>query len=303
MKKIIKILFISFLGNSFLMADSVIEKARTYRSKNLNSLVFLETPIANFGSPQQKQKYEDVKFGYSRGLTFFFEDDFLEAYNTFLNVTENMEVLFEELSLNYIERVNSILQEAMRGLVEVNIKYHRNADIINRILQDIEPPVEKPYYDEKEFHFVYDKKTMISNMDMAFYYLATAKRVRLEGTNLDKYLEADKPTPPSFRMKRVENYTKAISLCRQAKLSGLRVYQLIHRNKLIEAQRKYADNPTFYEKRLDPVFDTRLPEAYIVDLNDAKNRLHDKEVRYKINLERYDQKKAREQSAGPPKNK
>ena len=296
------LLLIFFLGNSSAWAKSVAEMAKFQRSKNLKFLIFLETPIGNFGSLEQKQKYADIRFDYSRSLTFYFEDDFREAYRGFLDVLESLEGLYEELSINYVDRVNSILQEAVRALVEVDIKYNRDADIINRILQDIEPPYEKPYYEETEFHFVYDKKAMTSSMDRAYYLLGLAKQLRREGVSLDRRLEANRTLPPPLRVKRVENYMKAVSLCRKAKLNGIRVYQLIYRNRLVEAQKEYWGNPTFYEHKIDPVFDTRVPEDYVVDLNDAKNRLHGKEIRYKIQLERYD-KKTREEYESKNKNR
>ena len=273
-----------------LWAGSPADKAKKQRSKNMHAIVFLEVPIKNFGTPDQRKSYEEIKFKYARALSLFFEDDFVRAYNSFLGVQKKLEKIYEKLSVEYINRTELILQQSIQILVEVDIRYHPKADIVNRILTNIEPPNEKPYYKEKEFHFIDDKKAMVRNIDRAYYLLGHAKKLRRKAINLVANLEEESPIPSRYRAQRVQDYKKTIEICRLAKRNGIRVYQYINKNKLSDAEPSFKDNPTFFEKKIDPVFDPSIPKDYVLDLNDAYNRIHALEVDYKIFLKKYNRK-------------
>ena len=190
-----------------------------------------------------------------------------------------------------------MLQEAISSLVEIDVKYHRSSTIIDRMLTNIEPPYEKALYEPKEFHFTYDKQSMTRNMDNAYQLIGYAKQLRKEAIDLDQYLEEGKKISPYSRLRKVDNYQKAIQLCRRAKKNAVAVYQLINRHKILESS-KHEDNPYLLERKLDPVFDTRIPEKYIVDANDAINRVHSDEISLKIDLKYYDKDmKKRKESA------
>ncbi len=281
--------FVLLILSSSSFAESSADKAKRQRSKNMRAIVFLEVPIKNFGTPDQKSSYEKIKFTYGRALAFFFEDDFVRAYGAFLAVQKKLEKIYEKMSLEYINRTELILQQSIQVLVEVDIRYNPKSNIINRMLTDIEPPDEKPYYKEKEFHFTYDKKSMVRNIDRAYYLLGHAKKLRKKGVDLIKNLEEEAPIPVQYRAQRVEDYKRTIEICRLAKRNGIRVYQYMNRNRLYNAEPSYRDNPAFFEKKIDPVFDLTIPKDYRIDMNDTYNRIHADELDYKI--KRYNREK------------
>ncbi len=301
--KIFLLITIFFIAGNSLYSESVIDKAKKQRVKNLYYLIFLNTPVANFGNADQKKEYEELKFQYGRALSLYFENNFLGAYRGFANILETIEEIYERTSLDYIDRTNEMLQEAISSLVEIDVKYHRSSTIIDRMLTNIEPPHEKAFYDPKEFHFTYDKRAMIGNMDNAYQLIQYAKQLRKKAIDLDKYLEEGKQISSSSRLRKVDNYQRAIELCRQAKRNALAVYQLINRHKIVESSR-HEGNPYLRERKLDPVFDTRIPEKYIVDANDALNRVHSDEISLKIDLKYYDKElKKRKESANKVNNR
>ena len=265
-----------------VVADSHANLAKQMRSRYMNAIIFLETVVKNFGQAGQQKAYETVKFQYSRGLMHFFEDDFARSYHTFLKAQKSLEKILEEFSLEYIDRTELILQEVLQTLVDVNIRYHRESGVVDRMLTDIEPPDEKPLYNQKEFHFVYDKKAMTANVDQAYYWLRHARKLRKSAINLVDHLPKGKPIPSRYRNKRIKDYKKVIEICRKAKRNAIRVHQYINQNKGYSAEPSYRENLSFVEKKHDPVFDTRIPERYVVDLNDALGRIHSEEIDYKV---------------------
>ncbi len=276
--------FVALLMPLSLFAESVADKAKRQQSKNINAIVFLEVPIKNFGTEDQIKNYKEIKFKYGRSLAFYFENNFLASYRSFIKVQKSLEEIYEKLSIEYINRTELILQKSLQALVEIKIRYHRKSNIIDRILTNIEPPNERPYYIEKELHFVYDKQPMTRNMDRAYYLLGHAKRLHKKSINLIKNLKPGKPVPPRYREKRVVNYQKIIEICRLAKRNGIRVHQYINQNKLYQAEPSYRKNPAFYEKKIAPIFDTSIPKDYVVDLNDSYNKIQATEVDYKLLL-------------------
>ena len=272
------ILLISFP----VVADSHINLAKKMRASYMNAIIFLEPVVRNFGQADQQKAYETVKFQYGRGLIHFFEDDFSQSYNAFLKAQKSLEKILEEFSLEYIDRTELILQEILQTLVDVNVRYHRGSGVVDRMLTDIEPPDEKPLYNEKEFHFVYDKKAMTANVDRAYYRLKHARDLRKSAINLVNDLPEGRPIPSRYRNKRIKDYKKVIEICREAKKNAIRVHQYINENKGYKAEPSYRENYSFIEKKHDPVFDTRIPERYVVDLNDALGRIHSNEVDYKV---------------------
>ena len=272
------ILLISFP----VLAGSHIDLAKQMRTRYMNAIIFLEPVVRNFGQADQQKAYETAKFQYGRGLIHFFEDDFSQSYNAFLKAQESLEKMLEKISLEYIDRTELILQEVLQTVVDVNVRYHRGSGVVERILTDIEPPDEKPLYNQKEFHFVYNRKEMTANVDRAYYRLRHARRLRRSAINLVSDLPEGRPIPFRYRERRIKDYKKVIEICREAKKNAIRVHQYINENKGYGAEPSYRENYSFIEKRHDPVFDTRIPERYVVDLNDALGRIHSNEVDYKV---------------------
>ena len=68
---------------------------------------------------EEKKTYIEIKQQYTKALTFYFEDDFLNAYRNFLEIQVSLEKLFEGLSLNYINRTAQLLQDAAQVVVDI----------------------------------------------------------------------------------------------------------------------------------------------------------------------------------------
>lgn len=284
------------LGIGSLSAINVAEKAKYKRAEALEQLVYLEVPLKNFGAekPELAQQYADVKQKYTVALSFFFEDNFVESYKLFLEVQNSIEKLYEQVSLFYIDRTNTVLQQAVKEATEIEMRYNRKAPFATqtigkkreagvRIAQDKkETQLEKRLYDPKDIHYLYDKKAIMDNIDVAYMQLGQAKVARQKALDLEKWLEKGKQMPATMKKSRIESYKGVIELCRQAKVNGIYVMQLNRIYDNYELQTKFKDNYFMKEKRLDPVFDFAIPDEFAKDASDSRNAMHDNNERIMV---------------------
>lgn len=292
----LSILVLSLVLGGAIFAENVAEKAKHKRSEALNQIVYLEVPLRNFGSekPELVTQYKSVKDKYAVALGFYFEDNFVESYKIFLDVQNNLEKLYEQVSLFYIDRTNSVLQQSVKEATEIEIRFNRKSPFASqaigktreaglRITQDKkEKELEKRLYDPKDIHYLYDKKAMIDNIDYGFMQLGQAKLARQKAMDLEKWLEKGKAMPATMKKARIESYKAVIDLCRQAKVNGIMVMQLNRIYDNYELQTKFKDSYFMKEKRLDPVFDFTIPDEYKKDANDSRNSIHEHEDRIKL---------------------
>ena len=285
------------LGIGSLSAINVAEKAKYKRAEALEQLVYLEVPLKNFGAekPELAQQYADVKQKYTVALSFFFEDNFVESYKLFLEVQNSIEKLYEQVSLFYIDRTNTVLQQAVKEATEIEMRYNRKAPfatqtigkkreagVRNTIPDKKETKLEQRLYDPTDIHYLYDKKAMIDNIDYGYMQLGQAKVARQKAMDLEKWLEKGKAMPPTMKKSRIETYRAVIDLCRQAKINGIMVMQLNRIYDNYELQTKFKDNYFMREKRLDPVFDFAIPDEYVKDASDSRNAIHDHNERIMV---------------------
>ncbi len=297
---------------SDIHAESPAEKAKAKRAETLHDLVFLDIPLKNFGDDDKKNRYNEVKKKYAVALAFFFEESYVESYRTFLDAQTELDKLYEEMSALYIDRTGLILQDALQQIVDVEIKYNKNTEFVKRFLRDREAPKERPLYDPKDFHLVYDKYAILDNIDRGYELLGISRRASIEAQEVEKVfepqLESDDPAiknmrienrDPKVRRYRIDRYKKIIENCRQAKLNAANVFQLMHRNRLYLVQKgefsseagldakqgEFNQNYYVKEKQLDPIFDPRIPDKYKIDASDAKNRWHEEEIKMRLNNE------------------
>lgn len=289
-------ILIFFLTAGLVFAENTAEKAKYKRAEALEQIVYLDVPLRNFGAekPELLKQYNEVKQKYAVALSFFFEDNFIESYKIFLDVQNNLEKLYEQMSLFYIDRTNTVLQQAVKEATEIEIRFNRKAPFATqaigkereagvRISQDKkQTQLEKRLYDPKDVHYLYDKKIMLDNIDYAYMMLGQAKTARQKAMDLEKWLEKGKAMPPTMKKSRIESYRGAMDLCRQAKVNGIMVMQLNRIYDNYELQTRFKDNYFMKEKRLNPVFDFAIPDEFAKDASDSRNAMHDQNERIMV---------------------
>ena len=272
------------INSSSIYSISVAEKAREKIEEDRQYIYALEIPIRNFGTEEQKNEYNAMKDQYMIGLGYYMEANYVNAYKELFETQKKLDKLYEKVSMDYVERTTKILQELVKNVVEIDITYNKDSDLVRRYETDRQAPKEKVFYDPKNFHFVYDKKTISRNVSMGFSHLGDAKRIRQDAVTIQerKYEEGQTVDPAIYRY-RLDSYVSVIDLCREAKKNAFQAYQLINRNDIYTIQTQHRGNRFARESNLLPVFDPRIPETYKVDASDVLNLVHEDEIAVKLN--------------------
>ena len=283
-------------------ATAVSIKAREKRQLLMSYFIFLEVPMKNFGTKDEKEKFTELKEKYRSALSFFFEDEFLQSYKIFLEILDDTEKLFEDVSSKYIADSAELLSDSMRKVVDISIKYHKDSQRVKRFMKGIDITrftqqnvKDQRSYLPQDYHFTYDNKPIVDNLDLGFAKIGHAKRLRQKAIDFEKSLEPGKKIPVTMKVMRIELYMAVIRLCRAGKKNGIKVFQLTEKYRQYDGQPKYmataekdaekraAKEKYYYrEVRLNPVFDLRVPEKYQIHASDNYNRIHEEEQCLKL---------------------
>jgi len=275
---ILVFVFFGYVGSAAAVPPS--QKAKEKTAENQRFIVGIEVAILNFGTDDQKKEYDIIKDDYLAGLSLFLERNYVESYKTQLTTQKKLEKLFEQISLDYIERTSTMLQRVIKNFVDLRVKFDNKSELVRRYGVDIDPSEDRSY-DPTEYHLTYDRHTIFRNIEMGYERLSEARRIRKAGIDLEKWFEEGKEPDPRYFAMRIERYMAAINLCRKSKLNVVKIYQLLNRNDIYTVQTQLRDNRFAVESNLPPVLDPRIPEEFRKDASDAKNLLYDKEVETK----------------------
>ena len=265
-------MFFGYAGSVAAIPPS--QKAKEKTAENQRFIVGIEVAIANFATDEQKKEYEVIKDEYLAGLSLFLETNYVDSYKTQLAAQKKLEKLFEQLSLDYIERTSTMLQRVIKNFVELRVKFDNKSELVRRYGVDIDPADDRSY-DPTEYHLTYDRHTIFRNIQMGYERLSDARRIRKGGIDLEKWFEEGKEPDPRYHAMRIERYLAAINICRKSKLNVVKIYQLLNRNDIYTVQTEERDNRFAVESNLPPVLDPRIPDEFKKDASDAKNLVHD----------------------------
>lgn len=292
------VLVAAFVNVNPAYAISIAEKAKEKIEEDRQFIYSLEIPMKNFGTEDQVKDFNSIKDQYMIGLGYFMEASYSNAYKELLEAQKKLDKLYEKVSMDYLDKTTKILQELVKNVVEIDIRFNKYSDLVKRFETDRQAPNEKVYYDPKEFHFVYDKRVIARNVVMGFRHMGEAKRIRQEAVSAEekRYEEGQIVDPAIYRF-RLASYVSVIDLCREAKKNAFQAYQLINRNDVYTVQTQYKGNRFARESKLLPVFDPRIPESYKVDASDSLNLVHEDEINVKLNLGEKKESKAAPKSS------
>ena len=323
-------------------AFSVAEKAQKRRIEIIHYLRFMKPMIMNFPcepfpdcyiklKKEKKLKeapraaaFAEVKRVYQEGMIYFYEGQYLKAYNRFLDSQSRTEAILEGLSQHYINRTEVMLREAIEKkteadptdmtVVDVSIEYGPDSKK-RRDFSDLrESPNTSRRYDPKEVHWAQNKWYIEQNVKKGYERLGLARKARGLALQVDKNFKKEQKITPTERQKRIEFYLAAIKLCRQAKRNAAYIYQLKYpydnyaifnqfgtteagrfeaetTPKIENVSMNWSKNPYVLPKRLHPVFDLRLPAKYRRDASDSRNMVYEEEVDILIRMRYYDKEK------------
>ncbi|MDH4200890.1 MAG: hypothetical protein OEV66_11000 [Spirochaetia bacterium] len=282
-----------YLSTTDVWGISVAQKSREKVEENKQYIYAIEVAMKNFGTDDEKNDYNAIRDQYMIGLGYFMQADYVNAYKELLDAQKKLDKLYEKISMDYVERTTKILQELVKNMVEIDIKFNKTSDLIKRYEMNVEAPklgekTKEQFYSDKEtkdFHMSYDKGMISRNLNLGFGHLGDAKRIRQEAVSMqEKKYEEGQAIDPSIYVYRLYNYAGVIDLCREAKKNAFMAYQLINRNDIysVQSQAELQGNRFVKESNLLPVFDPRIPDQYKVDASDTLYLVHADEIMVKL---------------------
>lgn len=309
--------------------ESVAEKAQTKRIEIVSYLRYLEPIVYNFpcepfpacfqqltqgqgdavriNDGPRIQQFNEIKQVYQQGMIYFFEGNYVNAYNRFLDSQVRVERLLEEISQSYIDRSERMLRDAIerknpndpndRSVVEISIQYGPGSRRRQDFETDREAPQTQRPYDPRNTRWSYNKYRIEKNVEYGYRHLGMAKEARYRGLRADANNTRDQRINPDQRRNRIEFYIAAINLARTAKLNAAFIYQLKYpfdnyalmnpfgRSEaglptdpnipnIEDVRMNWIDNPYLLPKNLHPVFDLRMPDEYRRDSVDARREIY-----------------------------
>ena len=324
-------------------AYSVAEKAQKRRIEIIGYLRLLKPMVYNFPcepfpecyaelkkndkleDAQRIKMYLDLKKIYQEGMVYYYEGQYLKAYNRFLDSQTRTENILEQLSLFYITRTQIMMRDSLEKknpedpsdmtVVDVSIEYGPNSRKRRDFADDREAPHSIRRYNAKEVHWAQNKWQIEQNVKKGYEYLGLARQARNDALLVDVHLAKDKGPTTYIKQKRIENYLIAIKHARQAKMNAAYIYQLkypydnyvlFNKNGLTEnkgtaqpgekqsienVSMNWTFNPYVYPEKLHPVFDLRVPARYRRDTTDSRNMIYEEEVDINIEMKYFNEER------------
>lgn len=267
--------------------------------------------------------FKEIKRVYQEGTIYYFEGNYLNAYNRFLDAQVRTERLLEGLSQFYLDRTEQMMRDAVEkknpndpddmNVVDIQVEYgpasRKRIDFGN----DREAPLTKRRYEAKEAHWAYNKYRIEKNVEKGYEYLGLAKLARQRALMVDRNMTKNQKLNPDQRAQRIEFYLGSIRMAQQAKINAAFLYQLkypfdnyaLHNvhgyteqgefeeravPKIEDVRMNWTENPYVLPKSLHPAFDLSLPAQYRRDTSDSQGMIYEEEVDIVVRMRYYDDK-------------
>jgi hypothetical protein len=261
----------------YIFAISAAERSAVDYSYTLTIIRELQIMVDNFGTDEQKKKFDEIKLAFRRSSEKHYAQEFQRPpvltedaqpdnnaqYSTemFMHLKIKIIELFDEVGKNYISRSKQILDSTSTQSNDVLINYGKNTGLYKYFFRAIDPVFEKKPYKPENYHYYRDKETIERYLKNGYKSLHDAESL---STNPDFiYLLGKKNKTPIEIDSILTTYAGVIKNCRQAKQYGLEIHKLLNLSALGEIQRKHGVN--LGTIRNNPLYDDRIPEDYKVD--------------------------------------
>ncbi|TAL39208.1 MAG: hypothetical protein EPN93_02385 [Spirochaetes bacterium] len=224
--------------------------------------------IENFGTEEQKTKYEEIKKLFNDASESYYAQSFSVSHQKYFGVKERLSELLEIIAGAYLKRTREILDSTSKNSFDIILKYGKNSGLKKYLSMPYDPIEGIKPIKEDEYHFFYDKEAIETYLRSGYKRLELAKSV-FEDPELKIVKEKKNKTSSNLDFI-IDRYWKTISNCRVAKQYGIEIHKILKINMIGEILRKY----NLTSQALSPIFDDRIPEEYKIDANDNLRLIH-----------------------------
>jgi hypothetical protein len=264
-----------------LFATSAAIKSQNDYVMMLTMIREMRIMVENFGTDDQKKKFDDIKALFKKSAERHYAQEFIKpdtltedtkpdsnaqsSLELFLQLKSKVADLFDEISKNYIDRTQLILDSTSKEANDVLIEYGKNTGLAKFFYKAIDPVSEKKPYDASKYHYYRDKETLERYLKHGYRMLQEARNL-FNGPDF-VYIKAKKEKDTDDFNFLLKTHMDIIKLCRQSKLYGFEMHRILKLSSLGAIQTKY--NVSFGEIEHNPLYDDRIPEEYKVDALDS----------------------------------
>ena len=282
--KYIKIFLITGLC-CILYIQSALPLSLAVKTKNdynftLNKMRKLDIVIENFGSDDNKKKYEYLKTLFQDSGEQMYGQNYSESYEKFRKLKSEMIFLLETIAQSYLERTKTILDSTATNSFNIMIKYSKHSSLGKYFRRAYDPLRDTKPYDEKNYHLFYNREHIENYLSNGYKNYHRAKNL-FNDPDIDVIKNRRNLSSESLNVL-IDRYFLVIDTCRDAKMYGIEIYKILNASRLGDIVIKY----NIKADMVDPVFDDRIPDEYRVDANDNIGFIHSIEEK---KLERYKQ--------------
>lgn len=275
-----------------LWAISPAEKSEKNYVLAIKTIRNLRIIIENFGTKEQKEKFNNItklfqkaserhyaqEFAKPTSYTGYIKQDnnYQSSVDMFLEFKVKVNLLYDEIVKQYIDRSKKILDSTSEKATQVIIKFGKNSGMAKYFYEPVNPLTDSKPYKSSEYHYFHERQKIEAYLKNGYKYWQDARNI-YNNTDFD-YIRNKKIKKSTELNYMIEQYNYIIDYTRQSKQYGIEIHKILNNTELTNIVRKYSITTGTVNRF--PVYDDRIPSEFKVDSIDNKKML------YKVELER-----------------
>ena len=280
------------LAPNAAFALSAAVKSQNDYEMTLDMLRDLRIIVENFGSDDQKKRYDEVKALFKQSAERHYAQEFLRpdtitedaapdnnaqsSTELFLKLKGELSSVLDTIAKGYIDRSQGIMDSTAKETNDILIDYGRNTGMAKYFYRPIDPLTEKKPYSADKYHFFRDKESLERYLKNGYKALQDARSIYNNPDYI--YIKGKQSKTPDDLNFLLYKQQGIIKYCRQSKQYGLEIHKVLKESSLDAIQKKYGTTLGTITKY--PIYDDRIPEEYKVDAIDNQKLI------FKIEKER-----------------
>ena len=267
-------------------ALSAVAKSQNDYTFLLSTIRDMSIMVDNFGTDDQKKRFDDIRLLFKRSAERHYAREFVKSdslsdevkpdnnsqssLELFLQLKLQVASLFDDISKNYLDRSQVIMDSTSREVNDILINYGKNTGNAKYFYRAIDPLTEKKPYKTGDYHYFRDKETLERYLRNGYKLLQDARNL---SNNADFQYIKKKQNKTSVDLDYILNINlDIIQYCRQSKQYGIEMHRMLKISEIGDIQKKY--NVTLGTINRNPIFDDRIPKDYKVDAIDNQKLLY-----------------------------
>ncbi|MBN1495255.1 MAG: hypothetical protein JXA07_00705 [Spirochaetes bacterium] len=229
--------------------------------------------VENFGDDALKQKFAELKKQFQDAGENYYGQNFIDSASKFKKLKMELISMLATIDDIYLKRTKEILDSTSKESFDTLIEYSKTSGLASYFRRPYDPLKDIKPYDTDKYHLFHDREKIESYLREGYKKYHTATKIYEDP---EIAIMRDKKTLTRQNINFIiHNFTRVITLCREAKEAGIEIHRVRNINKLGESMIKYNVS----HGNIIPIYDDRIPEQFKVDANDNMMLIHSVEMR------------------------